>query len=390
MKKFLCAIAMLVAFIPFIGVKAINETTNYYSYKKGQVVNFYPNSTYEANHNKEALETIIVEDKDTSDKFIKVWSMSGIGHAAGSVYSPGQPMQDSINQYKSAFSQLNGSFFETGAANAKEGNYFLDFTATVGTEKGMNVLTLSDLETMFGTELAPVLSTTTTNDPNAALVNNVDAYTLGNAKLEDRNGTEVKLYDELELVRAVAAGTDEVMDGFYVLDDKNSTTRMMIARVHTNSAGNITSIEITPATASDSNKTYMFLPTLYANKTADCHDAPSPMCYVCTTDAGTEYKWTTDGTGCTAYPDAKTVDECKKKSCYKCVNKNGKFYFVWARPNDKKVENCEEQTEITSENDCSELVKTGVESHILEFAIVAALCVIALIVVKRKDLFKTI
>ena len=360
MKRLLCAIAMLVAFIPFVGVKALNETTNYYSYKKGQIVNFYPNATEEAARNKKALETMIVEDKDTSSRFIKVWIMGG------GVYSGSSADQTAafINQYKTAYIDLLskakaadglGVFPTTGAETDEKDNYMINFNDT---SKGMDLITLDDLKTMFGDALSPVLTATTgTTDPSAALVDNTDNYTLSDVEIVNRVGEKTSLYDELELVVAVAKKIDEAgaKRGFYVLERNASggIKQMWIAEFTWN-GNDISGIQLRKAVTADANTTYLFMPTVYVNKTADCHE------------------------------------ETPENHCYKCVNENGKFIFKWTTAGDKEVEKCEVQNDITSKKDCSELVKTGVESHILEFAIVAALCVIALIVVKRKDLFKTI
>lgn len=373
MKRILFAIAMLVAFIPFVGVKAINETTNYYSYKKGQVVNFYPNSTAEAEHNREALYTMIIEDKDTSNKFIKVWMFASSAYTVGQAWNiDSNQAIDLIMQSQSLVDQKFN--FETGPENAKEGNYFIDFDDA---SKGRNLITIKDLKTMVGNEY---------------LVKNSDGtYELKNKTVKDRNDADMSLYDLLQLDYDLARtkGLTAALKGFYIVDDTGTDPVVCAAR-YTITNDKITKVTISPLVEADQNTMFMVIPTAYANKTADCHETVNPMCYVCKTESGTEYKWTADGTGCTAYPKAKTVDECKPKKCYKCVNEKGKFVFKWVLPGDKSVEKCEEVKEITSENDCSELVKTGVESHILEFAIVAALCVIALIVVKRKDLFKTI
>ena len=372
MKRILFAIAMLVAFIPFVGVKAINETTNYYSYKKGQVVNFYPNSTAEANHNREALYTMIVEDKGATDKFIKVWMFDWVSSTIDSV-TAGKAYSIKINKIKNDWFSTRTGTYETAAENAKESNYFIDFDNDT---KGLGIISIQDLQTMFGNEY---------------LVSNTDgSYTLNNKVVKDRNESDTSLYDLLQLYYDLAKATSltSFTNGFYVVD--TAASKLYVAK-YTVQNDEIKSIKISEyVAATDGDVAYTVIPTAYANKTADCHETVNPMCYVCKTESGTEYKWTTDGTGCTAYPKAKTVDECKPKKCYKCVNEKGKFVFKWVLPGDKSVEKCEEVKEITSENDCSELVKTGVESHILEFAIVAALCVIALIVVKRKDLFKTI
>lgn len=350
MKRFLCAIAMLVAFIPFIGVKALNETTNYYSYKKGQIVNFYPNATAEAERNRKALETIIVEDKDTSNRFIKVWSMSGVGMAGGSgVFNTtddltdGTPLPTTINNLKTAFKNnvATAAKISTGAEDATEGNYFLDFTDAT---RGLNMVTMDDLKTMFGDALVKEAAP--------------DTYSLNDFETINRAGEKTSLYKEMELLKDIGttASIDGTKNGFFVLnyDETTHEYNINLAKFIWKADGTLESITIVPGTNADKDTEYMFLPTAYANKTADCHE--------------------------------NVVEE----HCYKCVNENGKFIFVWTTPGDKSVESCELQNDITSKKDCSELVKTGVESHILEFGIVAALCVIALIVVKRRDLFKTI
>ena len=376
MKRFLCAIAMLVAFIPFVGVKAINETTNYYSYKKGQIVNFYPNATAEAEKDRKALETIIVEDKDTSSRFIKAWSMSGAGIAVGNT-SNAAAMNSAISTAKTnageALTQGTGAYGGFGKYRPTEGTeaeeqYFINFTDTT---KGMNLLTIDDLSTMFSNDFIanPYLGGAGGPTGNNPVSGNAGMYQLTNADIVDRNGKTVKLYDELDLVVSVAklafqGSTYGDLKGFVVLgeiQDPTSQTAhgstipwLYLADFTFDANGNISDIVLTPA-ADDANVkgNYMVLPTFYVNKTADCHEEEVPT------------------------------------KCYKCVNENGKYIFKWVKEGTQDAR-CEEVKDITSKDSCSELVKTGIESHILEFAIVAALCAIALIVVKRKDLFKTI
>ncbi len=98
--------------------------------------------------------------------------------------------------------------------------------------------------------------------------------------------------------------------------------------------------------------TYGYLPVVSFDKTYDCHarneqDQNEMACYSCDND----YKWLQIGTQaatCTLVPDAKSKGTCVKA------------------------------------------VKTGVEDYILEFAGIALICGIALVVAKKKDLFRSI
>lgn len=101
----------------------------------------------------------------------------------------------------------------------------------------------------------------------------------------------------------------------------------------------------------DSN-TYAYLPVVSFDKTYDCHARQEENkvemgCYSCDGD----YKWLQVGT---------------------------------------QAETCEFIPTAASKGTCVKAVKTGVEDYILEFAGIALICGVALVIAKKKDLFRSI
>lgn len=100
----------------------------------------------------------------------------------------------------------------------------------------------------------------------------------------------------------------------------------------------------------DDNNTYSYLPVVYFDKTYDCHSRVTQdemACYSCDSD----YRWLKKGS---------------------------------QAPTCTLVEN------VSSQGSCVKAVKTGVEDYILEFVGILLVCGTALVIVKRKDLFKAV
>lgn len=94
----------------------------------------------------------------------------------------------------------------------------------------------------------------------------------------------------------------------------------------------------------------VMVPVVYVDKTYDCTEREIKNTYACY-QCGEEYSWAKIG---------EQADECKL------------------------VEN------VTSKSKCVKSPKTGIEEYILEFVAVAGVCGIALVIAKRKDLFRSI
>ena len=353
MKRILAAIAMLLAVVPFVG-SALNETTNYYSYKKGQIVDFYANAEDEAQHAKTGTEVMIIEDKDTSDRFVKVLYTTGyvndqlpvkVDNTTGK-YGKFRDLKGAnigaSNAYNLIMNMLNSDGFETGLQDAEANNYFYDFDDDT---KGIDLLTLADLKAMLGDDLVKV------NDTK---------YTINNKTIVNRDEEPRKLYDFLGdslKVAELSQGDprygniqDGVKNGMW-LGDVTEDNKIWAMR-YTVENNVITEISVEPIAFDRNNPIKMgYALTMYANKTADCHQEI----------------------------------ETPKEYCYKCVEENGKFKWIITKENDERIATCEKETDASKCNP-----KTGSKSHLLEFSIVAALCAISLLVVRRKDLFRTI
>jgi uncharacterized protein YrzB (UPF0473 family) len=356
MKKILAAMAMLLAVVPFVG-SALNETTNYYNYTKGQIVNFYRNQESEAAHKGEANEMIILDNKDTSNKFVKGWLIGAFTASNESPYlydpdevpfvdlttAAGSPVRDEL------IDALGREGYQDGA-EADDNNYV--FTLSDKT-KGVNLISLAELKDVFNVEeiTGKVIAGTT-----------VKQYRITNKTLIDRDGNEFSLYKEFEKLTKVAdnAKLTGVKNGIWTstkayANDTSGEVYVYAIEFAFDANGNITDATIVPEFAQGPNagpdKVFAFIPTVWANKTADCHQAPTP-----------------------------------KEYCYKCKQEDGTFKWVILKENDSKIGDVCELAE--DQKKCNP--NTGSKSHLLEFSIVAALCAISLLVVRRKDLFRTI
>lgn len=95
---------------------------------------------------------------------------------------------------------------------------------------------------------------------------------------------------------------------------------------------------------------YAYVPVVYFDETYDCH-------YVETTE---------------------------NYACYSC----GEDY-TWIEVG-KQAETCTLVEKAKTKKDCIKTIPTGVEEYILEFVGIVAICVVALVIVKRKELFRGI
>lgn len=354
MKKILAAIAMLLAVVPFVGAKALNETTNYYNYKKGQIVNFYRNQESEAAHKGEANETIILDNKDTSNKFVKVWLLGAFRASNENPYElfPERvPFVDMVTvddtQRTSLINTLTQEGYQDGG-EADDTNYVYTLTDK---NKGANLISLEELKDVFDVE-----EITATNTLN------IKEYRINNKTLLDRDEKEFSLYKEFEKLTKVAdtAKLQGIKNGIWtstVAKETADEVYVYVVKFIFDANQNITDVKIVPVVAdtdpsSSRDELYAFVPVVWANKTADCHQEP-------------------------------TINEY----CYKCKKtEEGQFEWIILKENDSRVGDICEIAE--DQKKCNP--NTGSKSHLLEFSIVAALCAISLLVVRRKDLFRTI
>ncbi len=100
------------------------------------------------------------------------------------------------------------------------------------------------------------------------------------------------------------------------------------------------------------NANFGYLPVVYFDETYDCHYAEE--------DVQDEY------------------------ACYSCDDE-----YIWTQIGDQ-AENCELVPDIKVKANCAKNPETGVKEYLLEFIAVAGICGLAIVLIKRKDLFKTI
>ncbi len=138
--------------------------------------------------------------------------------------------------------------------------------------------------------------------------------------------------------------------GFYTSTYDTATNKVWAVEYTLNSTKDkITAMTVKQVSMVDEGA-YAYLPVVSFDKSYDCHTRVSieeMACYSCDDD----YKWLTVGTQA---PTCTLIEDIKSKGT------------------------------------CVKSVKTGVEDYIVEFVAVALVCGIALVVVKRKELFRGI
>jgi hypothetical protein len=361
MKKILAVIATILFAIPALGVDALSESTNYYTYAKGTVVNFYKNSVEEeAKNQNSGNTTIVLDDKGANDKYVKVFMI-------GDTYNKPSFLTDGSAANLNAIKQQYISKLRSDI-QIEDGEDLYYYTLTDANE-GLDLPTVDEVLGMAGM----TKGTQTT-------------YTLNNKELTDRSGASTTLFEAFGIIaNSGIDDTSKAIHGFYTSTIENG--KIWVVEFTTVAAGE--DLVVTGATlkqedfTEDDDAEYAIVGTAYANKTADCHDV-AYMCYVC----GSTYTYTTVGSqdeSCTAVPGITNPADCVAKACYNC---DGSYKWLKEGTQDETV--CTKVDNVTAEGSCVAAPNTGIESHILEFAIIASLCAIALLAVRRKDLFRTI
>ena len=114
------------------------------------------------------------------------------------------------------------------------------------------------------------------------------------------------------------------------------------------------SLEVTAITVKKvpykTTNNYVMLPVVYVDKTYDCTEREIKNTY----------------------------------ACYQCGDE-----MSWAKIGEQG-ENCKLVEKVTAKSKCVKSPKTGIEEYILEFIAVAGVCGVALVIAKRKDLFRSI
>jgi hypothetical protein len=365
MKKILAVIATILGVVPFLSASALYESTNYYTYSKGEVVNFYTNEEEEnAKTQDTGLTTMILEDKGANDKYVKALLI-------GSPYSPAMLMDELDTQGtirgSRSWEEYISLMRNTLGFDDTDKQYIYNMQDTA---KGMNYPSLDEILDLFG-------------EGNYTYDATSKIYTLTNKTIKDRSGADTTIFNALEIM---IDGGGKAIKGFYT--STFDGTKIWVVKFNTMDIqggprnAHLIGVTIEQVEANE-NTEYAALATVYVNKTADCHQS-SFMCYVC----GTEYKYAevcSQDASCKEVPGITNPADCVPQACYNCEGS-----YKWYKEGEQDATKCTKVDTITTPAKCVDSPDTGLESHILEFAIVAALCAIALLAVRKKDLFRTI
>lgn len=110
--------------------------------------------------------------------------------------------------------------------------------------------------------------------------------------------------------------------------------------------------DITVKEVSMNNNEYAYVPVVYFDKTYECIN--------------------------------RQVEEKEEMACYSCEDD-----YKWLAVG-SQAETCKLVENVLSQSTCVKSVQTGVEDYILEFVGLASICGVALVIAKKKDLFRSI
>ena len=137
-------------------------------------------------------------------------------------------------------------------------------------------------------------------------------------------------------------------EGMFTQTLADNNTKVWVVKFPKTDAGEVTSITVEKE---DITSTWTAVPVVYLDKTYDCVERENQENYACYTCEENDYTWVE-------------------------VGQQG--------PSCTLVEN------VSSKAACVKSPQTGVEEYFVEFAIVVGICAVALVVIKRIDLFRSI
>lgn len=350
MKKLMALLTAFTLVLPFANVKAEEVITDCsvnnscFVYKPGDEVNFYRSEAERQANNKESGQTtIILEDAGASSKYVKVLALSPF--VTTEVYydskvetTPTTHVKDAHKTAITKAAEDAGEYPWSSAKQASNGEIELEY------------ITLNQLKNVFGATLTA--DGTYTIDATKWAKEFEIVFDAANATEElakEINASTTATAAEKEQAKELLANAARMKKGFYTGEYDLKTNKVWAVEYTLNTVGDKINA-ITVKQVDMNTNTYSYLPVVSFDKTYDCHTRVNQVemgCYSCDND----YKWLEVGT---------------------------------------QAATCTLVPEITAKGSCVKAVKTGVEDYILEFGCIVALCGIALVVAKKKDLFRSI
>lgn len=350
MKKLMALLTAITLVLPFANANAEEAITDCsvnsscFVYKPGDEVNFYRSEAERQANNKESGQTtIILEDAGASSKYVKVLALSPF--LADEFYYDSKtdveiaPLTHVKDKHISAISEMGekpGEYPWSSAKQASNGEIELTY------------ITLDQLKNVFGATVTAdgtyTIDATKWAKEFEIIADSALAYEDLAKELQASSKAEDKATAKEYLDKAA-----RLKRGFYTGEYDLKSNKAWAVEYTLNTAGDkINAITVKQVDMKTNN--YAYLPVVSFDKTYDCHTRVNQVemaCYSCDND----YKWLAVGT---------------------------------------QAATCTLVPEITAKGSCVKAVKTGVEDYILEFGCIAALCGIALVVAKKKDLFRSI
>ncbi len=145
--------------------------------------------------------------------------------------------------------------------------------------------------------------------------------------------------------------------GIYTQTLSSDKKNIWVVKFQKNDAGEVTNATVEQVPIDQGNfvngsptTTYAYMPVLYVDKTKDCIER----------------------------------DAADKFACYECDDD-----YVWTEVGTQGA-SCKKIDKIKVQKSCVKNVKTGIDEYFVQFGMIAGVCALALVIVNRKNLFKSV
>lgn len=288
-SKLLAIIMTLAAVIPTIA-----KADGYGEYKKGEERNFYTSAT-----DSQGKTSMILEDSDTDNKFVKSWLIGFNGYTSD-VFSDSNMGQDVTSfSHTGAYNFMAKTLLpENGLTVSSDTTYYNSLVDENGetVEGNLTLISLEEIKDIFG-----VNSDNTITSEFAIKVFNY---------LKDKADTSVRPAN-MGAFKGFFTSTVEGTDVYVVemvKDESNKITGAVLKKV--------------PYATTNG---YDYVPVLYMNKEQDCNKKQTEQKYACYS-CGEDYTWTTVGSQADTCTLVETVTS--KANCVKSPKTGVKEYAL--------------------------------------------------------------
>lgn len=337
-KKLLALVAALALAVPFAPVKAIiaencDESGICPTYNPGELVNFIVSKEELDSFNGGDLtvgqHVIVLSDAGATDKYVKSLAVAPFLAQGTNREKYNSEVENGIKPGKVLLDAMKDEINSTPDSFKIAGWEYARHT------DGKLDIAYPSKDEIIAAWGAQYDGTTDTYKIDMTKVN---------ADFKEELETQIGAYDLVE--EADSSRVNYLKKGFFTGDYVEESKKVWVVEF-TMDGDKMSGMTLKQVDASED---YAVLAAVYMDKTYDCSERDTKAEYACY-ECGEEYIWTEKG-----------------KQAETCTLVEGK----------------------TSKSVCVKNAKTGIEEYIIEFVGVTAICGVALVLAKRKDLFKSI